>query len=174
MDYVFSLFLPFMICSVWHHQTRVNWIEKKNHRCNNEFIFLWKCRDLFRKRSCRKSKRRSCSPLGTACLSGNGATNPSTPISATPNDINECPTPPSSAQNRYSIENISYVHCDTGKFQLVYLSFFFVYRKNLVHAKFEERVHRQAWKWKDCWVECGHVIQNQKVVKIFTFFKWNC
>lgn len=58
-------------------------------------------RDLFRKRSCRKSKRRSCSPLGTACLSGNGATNPSTPISMGPNDINDCPTPPSSAQNRY-------------------------------------------------------------------------
>lgn len=58
-------------------------------------------RDLFRKRSCRKSKRRSCSPLGTACLSGNGATNPCTPISACPNDINDCSTPPSSAQNRY-------------------------------------------------------------------------
>lgn len=58
-------------------------------------------RDLFRKRSCRKSKRRSCSPLGTACLSGNGATNPSTPIGMGPLDMNECPTPPSSAQNRY-------------------------------------------------------------------------
>lgn len=58
------------------------------------------CRDLFRKRSCRKSKRRSCSPLGTTCLSGNNVTNPSTPISMGPNDINDCPTPPTSAQNR--------------------------------------------------------------------------
>ncbi|XP_031640448.1 uncharacterized protein LOC116352191 isoform X2 [Contarinia nasturtii] len=58
-----------------------------------------KSRDLFRKRSCRKSKRRSCSPLGTACLSGNNATNPSTPISMGPNDMSDCPTPPSSAQN---------------------------------------------------------------------------
>ncbi|XP_055321054.1 GTP-binding protein REM 1 [Sitodiplosis mosellana] len=58
-----------------------------------------KSRDLFRKRSCRKSKRRSCSPLGTACLSGNNATNPSTPNSMGVNEINECPTPPSSAQN---------------------------------------------------------------------------
>lgn len=59
-------------------------------------------RDLFRKRSYRKSKRRSCSPLGTACLSGNGTTNPSTPVSIGPNvtDRNECSTPPTSTHNR--------------------------------------------------------------------------
>ncbi|XP_021696040.1 uncharacterized protein LOC5577804 isoform X3 [Aedes aegypti] len=45
-----------------------------------------KSRDLFRKRSIRKSKRRACSPLGGAiCLSGmGGGTNPSTPVSGTP------------------------------------------------------------------------------------------
>ncbi|XP_038115030.1 uncharacterized protein LOC6052660 isoform X2 [Culex quinquefasciatus] len=45
-----------------------------------------KSRDLFRKRSIRKSKRRACSPLGgTICLSGmGGGTNPSTPVAATP------------------------------------------------------------------------------------------
>lgn len=41
-------------------------------------------RDLFRKRSYRKSKRRACSPLGgaaTACLTGGqGGTNPSSPV----------------------------------------------------------------------------------------------
>lgn len=42
-----------------------------------------KSRDLFRKRSIRKSKRRACSPLGGAiCLAGiGGSTNPSTPVS---------------------------------------------------------------------------------------------
>lgn len=42
-------------------------------------------RDLFRKRSYRKSKRRACSPLGgaaTACLTGGNATNPSSPVNA--------------------------------------------------------------------------------------------
>ncbi|XP_037050970.1 ras-related protein RSR1 isoform X2 [Bradysia coprophila] len=60
-----------------------------------------KSRDLFRKRSYRKSKRRACSPLGSACLSGNGGTNPSTPVSATTNNLgcNEFNTPPSSAQS---------------------------------------------------------------------------
>nr|XP_029726453.1 uncharacterized protein LOC109423306 isoform X1 [Aedes albopictus]XP_029726455.1 uncharacterized protein LOC109423306 isoform X1 [Aedes albopictus] len=45
-----------------------------------------KSRDLFRKRSIRKSKRRACSPLGGAiCLSGmGGGTNPSTPVTGTP------------------------------------------------------------------------------------------
>ncbi|XP_035792927.1 mucin-5AC-like isoform X2 [Anopheles albimanus] len=45
-----------------------------------------KSRDLFRKRSIRKSKRRACSPLGGAiCLAGmGGSTNPSTPVSGTP------------------------------------------------------------------------------------------
>lgn len=45
-----------------------------------------KSRDLFRKRSIRKSKRRACSPLGGAiCLSGmGGGTNPSTPVSGVP------------------------------------------------------------------------------------------
>ncbi|XP_058838177.1 uncharacterized protein LOC131693922 isoform X1 [Topomyia yanbarensis] len=50
-----------------------------------------KSRDLFRKRSIRKSKRRACSPLGGAiCLSGlgggggGGGTNPSTPVSMGP------------------------------------------------------------------------------------------
>lgn len=64
---------------------------------------LMRSRDLFRKRSCRKTKRRSCSPLNTACLSGNGTTNPSTPVSMGPNivDENNCVTPPTSAQNRY-------------------------------------------------------------------------
>ncbi|XP_055601477.1 uncharacterized protein LOC129750541 isoform X2 [Uranotaenia lowii] len=46
-----------------------------------------KSRDLFRKRSIRKSKRRACSPLGgaTICLTGmGGGTNPSTPVCGTP------------------------------------------------------------------------------------------
>ncbi|ETN66271.1 hypothetical protein AND_001915 [Anopheles darlingi] len=45
-----------------------------------------KSRDLFRKRSIRKSKRRACSPLGGAiCLTGmGGSTNPSTPVSGPP------------------------------------------------------------------------------------------
>ncbi|XP_050096313.1 uncharacterized protein LOC126578097 isoform X1 [Anopheles aquasalis] len=45
-----------------------------------------KSRDLFRKRSIRKSKRRACSPLGGAiCLAGmGGSTNPSTPVSGPP------------------------------------------------------------------------------------------
>ncbi|KAJ6641462.1 GTP-binding protein GEM [Pseudolycoriella hygida] len=61
-----------------------------------------KSRDLFRKRSYRKSKRRACSPLGSACLSGNGGTSPSTPVSATVNNMGckEFDTPPSSAQSR--------------------------------------------------------------------------
>lgn len=70
----------------------------KQFRIFLALIFVY--RDLFRKRSCRKSKRRSCSPLGTACLSGNGATNPCTPMSMGPTDMSECPTPPSSIQNR--------------------------------------------------------------------------
>lgn len=59
-------------------------------------------RDLFRKRSCRKSKRRACSPLGSACLTGNGGTQPGTPVSVGPINCssNELSTPPSSAQSR--------------------------------------------------------------------------
>lgn len=58
-----------------------------------------KSRDLFRKRSYRKSKRRACSPLGgTTCLSGNPGTNPSTPVGPCVIDTN---TPPTSIQNRY-------------------------------------------------------------------------
>ncbi|XP_070494454.1 uncharacterized protein [Chironomus tepperi] len=57
-----------------------------------------KSRDLFRKRSSRKSKRRACSPLGvtTTCLSGNTNTNPSTPLGPANDAAN---TPPSSIQN---------------------------------------------------------------------------
>lgn len=57
-----------------------------------------KSRDLFRKRSSRKSKRRACSPLGvtTTCLSGNTNTNPSTPVGPVNDAAN---TPPSSIQN---------------------------------------------------------------------------
>lgn len=58
-------------------------------------------RDLFRKRSTRRSKRRACSPLNvaaSACLTGNGGTNPSTPVNG--NGINEFITPPGSAQSR--------------------------------------------------------------------------
>ncbi|XP_037904122.1 uncharacterized protein LOC119647289 isoform X2 [Hermetia illucens] len=61
-----------------------------------------KSRDLFRKRSCRKSKRRACSPLGvaaTACLTGNGGTNPSTPMGPPTNLISEFNTPPGSAHS---------------------------------------------------------------------------
>ncbi|XP_062553292.1 serine-rich adhesin for platelets isoform X2 [Armigeres subalbatus] len=61
-----------------------------------------KSRDLFRKRSIRKSKRRACSPLGGAiCLSGlGGGTNPSTPVSGTPvAGGGFAETPPGSAQS---------------------------------------------------------------------------
>ncbi|XP_055619344.1 uncharacterized protein LOC129764372 isoform X1 [Toxorhynchites rutilus septentrionalis] len=60
-----------------------------------------KSRDLFRKRSIRKSKRRACSPLGGAiCLSGiGGGTNPSTPVSATPTAAGFAETPPGSAHS---------------------------------------------------------------------------
>jgi Rad and Gem related GTP binding protein 1 len=63
-------------------------------------------RDLFRKRSIKKSKRRACSPLGaTTCLSGNGPTNPNTPISIAPlNDFIN--TPPSSVQSRYVVGSV--------------------------------------------------------------------
>ncbi|XP_055688182.1 uncharacterized protein LOC129792837 isoform X1 [Lutzomyia longipalpis] len=62
-----------------------------------------KSRDLFRKRSTRKSKRRACSPLGsaaTACLTGSGGTNPGTPVSIGPTVTgHDYPTPPGSAQS---------------------------------------------------------------------------
>uniref|UniRef100_A0A182S8M8 Small monomeric GTPase n=1 Tax=Anopheles maculatus TaxID=74869 RepID=A0A182S8M8_9DIPT len=60
------------------------------------------CRDLFRKRSIRKSKRRACSPLGGAiCLAGiGGSTNPSTPISGPPaSGGGFVDTPPGSAHS---------------------------------------------------------------------------
>lgn len=61
------------------------------------------CRDLFRKRSTRKSKRRACSPLGsaaTACLTGSGGTNPGTPVSIGPAVTgHDYPTPPGSAHS---------------------------------------------------------------------------
>lgn len=64
-----------------------------------EIFFLY--RDLFRKRSYRKSKRRACSPLSGACLSGgNGGTNPSSPVS---NSLSQFPdaiiSQPGSAQS---------------------------------------------------------------------------
>ncbi|XP_035904633.1 uncharacterized protein LOC118508899 isoform X3 [Anopheles stephensi] len=62
-----------------------------------------KSRDLFRKRSIRKSKRRACSPLGGAiCLAGiGGSTNPSTPISGPPaSGGGFVDTPPGSAHSR--------------------------------------------------------------------------
>ncbi|XP_050073667.1 uncharacterized protein LOC126561514 isoform X2 [Anopheles maculipalpis] len=61
-----------------------------------------KSRDLFRKRSIRKSKRRACSPLGGAiCLAGiGGSTNPSTPISGPPaSGGGFVDTPPGSAHS---------------------------------------------------------------------------
>ncbi|KAG5678374.1 hypothetical protein PVAND_008056 [Polypedilum vanderplanki] len=59
-----------------------------------------KSRDLFRKRSYRKSKRRACSPLGVTatCLSGNSNTNPSTPVGQG-GGIDSIGTPQNSAQN---------------------------------------------------------------------------
>ncbi|XP_012161361.1 uncharacterized protein LOC101452925 isoform X1 [Ceratitis capitata] len=56
-----------------------------------------KSRDLFRKRSIRKSKRRACSPLGGACLTG--GTNPNTPQGPVNNVISDVNTPPGSAQS---------------------------------------------------------------------------
>lgn len=55
-------------------------------KCRLNFQSNPQYRDLFRKRSIRKSKRRACSPLGGAiCLSGmGGGTNPSTPVTGTP------------------------------------------------------------------------------------------
>ncbi|XP_049296812.1 uncharacterized protein LOC125770840 isoform X1 [Anopheles funestus] len=61
-----------------------------------------KSRDLFRKRSIRKSKRRACSPLGGAiCLAGiGGNTNPSTPVSGPPaSGGGFVDTPPGSAHS---------------------------------------------------------------------------
>uniref|UniRef100_A0A182QL35 Uncharacterized protein n=1 Tax=Anopheles farauti TaxID=69004 RepID=A0A182QL35_9DIPT len=61
-----------------------------------------KSRDLFRKRSIRKSKRRACSPLGGAiCLAGiGGSTNPSTPVSGPPaSGGGFVDTPPGSAHS---------------------------------------------------------------------------
>ncbi|XP_059614332.1 uncharacterized protein LOC132260315 isoform X2 [Phlebotomus argentipes] len=62
-----------------------------------------KSRDLFRKRSTRKSKRRACSPLGvaaTACLTGSGGTNPGTPVSLGPTTTgHDYQTPPGSAHS---------------------------------------------------------------------------
>ncbi|XP_053677553.1 mucin-5AC [Anopheles nili] len=61
-----------------------------------------KSRDLFRKRSIRKSKRRACSPLGGAiCLAGiGGGTNPNTPVSGPPTTSGAfVETPPGSAHS---------------------------------------------------------------------------
>ncbi|XP_055916016.1 myb-like protein Q isoform X2 [Eupeodes corollae] len=58
-----------------------------------------KSRDLFRKRSTRKSKRRACSPLGGACLTGNGGTNPNTPVGPANNVIADVSTPPGSSHS---------------------------------------------------------------------------
>ncbi|XP_055838703.1 bromodomain-containing protein DDB_G0270170 isoform X2 [Episyrphus balteatus] len=58
-----------------------------------------KSRDLFRKRSTRKSKRRACSPLGGACLTGNGGTNPNTPVGPANNVITDVSTPPGSSHS---------------------------------------------------------------------------
>ncbi|CAO1373432.1 unnamed protein product [Diamesa serratosioi] len=57
-----------------------------------------KSRDLFRKRSTRKSKRRACSPLGTTtCLSGVDSLNASSPVGLPV--IETLNTPPCSAHN---------------------------------------------------------------------------
>ncbi|XP_065366820.1 uncharacterized protein LOC135959719 isoform X2 [Calliphora vicina] len=56
-----------------------------------------KSRDMFRKRSIRKSKRRACSPLSGACLTG--GTNPNTPMGPTNNIISDVNTPPGSAHS---------------------------------------------------------------------------
>ncbi|XP_073848802.1 rad, Gem/Kir family member 1 isoform X2 [Musca autumnalis] len=56
-----------------------------------------KSRDMFRKRSIRKSKRRACSPLSGACLSGNANVN--TPLGPTANIITDVNTPPGSAHS---------------------------------------------------------------------------
>lgn len=59
-----------------------------------------KSRDLFRKRSSRRSKRRACSPLGASiCLSG-GGTNPSTPVGPPTVNPDLLNTPPNSAHSR--------------------------------------------------------------------------
>ncbi|XP_059226242.1 dual specificity protein kinase splA isoform X2 [Stomoxys calcitrans] len=56
-----------------------------------------KSRDMFRKRSIRKSKRRACSPLSGACLTGN--VNANTPLGPMANIISEANTPPGSAHS---------------------------------------------------------------------------
>ena len=53
---------------------------------------------MFRKRSIRKSKRRACSPLSGACLTG--GTNPNTPMGPMNNVITDVNTPPGSAHSR--------------------------------------------------------------------------
>ncbi|XP_061401254.1 uncharacterized protein LOC133337005 isoform X2 [Musca vetustissima] len=56
-----------------------------------------KSRDMFRKRSIRKSKRRACSPLSGACLSSNA--NANTPLGPTTNVLSDISTPPGSAHS---------------------------------------------------------------------------
>ncbi|XP_075165340.1 rad, Gem/Kir family member 1 isoform X3 [Haematobia irritans] len=56
-----------------------------------------KSRDMFRKRSIRKSKRRACSPLSGACLTGN--VNANTPLGPMSNVISDVNTPPGSAHS---------------------------------------------------------------------------
>lgn len=65
---------------------------------NYSRLSLGAFRDLFRKRSYRKSKRRACSPLGaTTCLSGNtGPNTPGTPVGP----VIDTNTPPTSIQSR--------------------------------------------------------------------------
>uniref|UniRef100_A0A1A9W2F8 GTP-binding protein REM 1 n=1 Tax=Glossina brevipalpis TaxID=37001 RepID=A0A1A9W2F8_9MUSC len=56
-----------------------------------------KSRDLFRKRSIRKSKRRACSPLSGACLTGNASLNSS--LGPLAKVVSEIQTPPGSVHS---------------------------------------------------------------------------
>lgn len=93
-------------------------------------------RDLFRKRSYRKSKRRACSPLGAStCLSGNAGTNPSTPVGPCVIDTS---TPPSSNQNRWEPCDLS---ASSWSNDGLFIS-------TTVRASTEAPEHQRAWRWK--------------------------
>jgi hypothetical protein len=121
--------------------------------------FLHPNRDLFRKRSSRRSKRRACSPLGAATCLSSGGTNPSTPVGPVTVVNESVANSSNSAQSRWVFPR------DFPNKTVIYSP------SSTVPESTVAQEPQRVWKSKDCWGECGREIPSRKAAKICTYFK---
>lgn len=113
------------------------WSTFKLSLCRNpKCYFYYFLRDLFRKRSIRKSKRRACSPLSAGCLNAN---TPLGPLGET------VATPPGSAQSRWVTASARELKKPASNALSILAA----------PASIVDREHPPAWKSRVCWAASG-------------------